>query len=128
MDKPAIEVCENFAGAGYPLDVEALLIVEVEGSEDEIETLLETIAEIAERFARASSARSQSAEESAAIWKGRKAAFGAIGQISDYYCMDGVIPLSKAVRGARPRSARSAAATAFASPISSMPATAICIR
>ena len=38
---------------------------------------------------------SQSAEQSAAIWKGRKAAFGAIGRISDYYCMDGVIPLGK---------------------------------
>ena len=95
MDKPAIEVCENFAGAGYPLDVEALLIVEVAGSDEEIETLLETIAEIAERYARAWCGRASSAEESAAIWKGRKAAFGAIGQISDYYCMDGVIPLSK---------------------------------
>ena len=47
MDRPAIHVCENFAGAGYPLDVEALLIVEVEGSEDEIDALLETITEIA---------------------------------------------------------------------------------
>ena len=50
MDKPAIQVCENFAGAGYPLDVEALLIVEVEGSEDEIDALLNTIADIAERY------------------------------------------------------------------------------
>ena len=95
MDKPAIEVCENFADAGYPLDVEALLIVEVEGSRDEIDALLETIAEIAERYRPRVVRVSQSAEESAAIWKGRKAAFGAIGQISDYYCMDGVIPLSK---------------------------------
>jgi glycolate oxidase len=95
MDKPAIEVCENFAGAGYPLDVEALLIVEVEGSNDEIDALLGTIAEIAERFRPRVVRASKSAEESASIWKGRKAAFGAIGQISDYYCMDGVIPLSK---------------------------------
>ncbi|HEY5732355.1 MAG TPA: FAD-binding protein, partial [Methyloceanibacter sp.] len=95
MDKPAIEVCENFAGAGYPLDVEALLIVEVEGSRDEIDALLNTIAEIAERYRPRVVRVSKSAEESAAIWKGRKAAFGAIGQISDYYCMDGVIPLSK---------------------------------
>ena len=51
MDKPAIQVCENFADAGYPLDVEAMLIVEVEGSNDEIDALLGTIAEIAERFA-----------------------------------------------------------------------------
>jgi glycolate oxidase len=95
MDKPAIEVCENFAGAGYPLDVEALLIVEVEGSNDEIDALLGTIAEIAERYRPRVVRVSKSAEESASIWKGRKAAFGAIGQISDYYCMDGVIPLSK---------------------------------
>jgi glycolate oxidase len=95
MDKPAIEVCETFAGAGYPLDVEALLIVEVEGSNDEIDALLGTIAEIAERFRPRVVRASKSAEESASIWKGRKAAFGAIGQISDYYCMDGVIPLSK---------------------------------
>ena len=95
MDKPAIEVCENFAGAGYPLDVEALLIVEVTGSDDEIETLLETVAAIAERYGPKVVRASRSAEESAAIWKGRKAAFGAMGQISDYYCMDGVIPLAK---------------------------------
>jgi glycolate dehydrogenase FAD-linked subunit len=95
MDKPAIDVCENFAHAGYPLDVEALLIVEVEGSEDEIVALLETIAELAENYAPVAVHISQSAAESAAIWKGRKAAFGAIGQLSDYYCMDGVIPLSK---------------------------------
>ena len=95
MDKPAIQVCENFAGAGYPLDVEAMLIVEVEGSNDEIDALLGTIAEIAERFAPRVVRVSKSPEESVSIWKGRKAAFGAIGQLSDYFCMDGVIPLSK---------------------------------
>ena len=95
MDKPAIQVCENFAGAGYPLDVEAMLIVEVEGSDDEIDSLLDTIADVAERFSPRVVRPSKSAEESASIWKGRKAAFGAIGQLSDYYCMDGVIPLGK---------------------------------
>jgi glycolate oxidase len=95
MDRPAIHVCEHFVSAGYPLDVEALLIVEVQGSEDEIDTLLEKITEIAEDYHPLVMRRSQSAEESAKIWKGRKAAFGAIGQLSDYYCMDGVIPLSK---------------------------------
>ena len=95
MDRPAIHVCEHFVAAGYPLDVEALLIVEVEGSEDEIDTLLERIGEIARDYNPVTMHRSQSAEESAKIWKGRKAAFGAIGQLSDYICMDGVIPLSK---------------------------------
>jgi glycolate oxidase len=95
MDRPAIHVCEHFVAAGYPLDVEALLIVEVQGSEDEIDTLLEKISEIATDYNPAVMHRNQSPEESAKIWKGRKAAFGAIGQLSDYYCMDGVIPLSK---------------------------------
>jgi len=95
MDRPAIHVCEHFVPAGYPLDAEAALIVEVEGSEDEIEYLLEKIEDIARDFLPTSLRRSQSPEETALIWKGRKAAFGAIGQISDYICMDGVIPLSQ---------------------------------
>ncbi|HKJ60619.1 MAG TPA: FAD-linked oxidase C-terminal domain-containing protein [Hyphomicrobiales bacterium] len=94
MDRPAIKVCEEFAQAGYPLDVEALLIVEVEGSESEMEMLLKQIEDIASEFEPSVIKVSQSEEESAAIWKGRKAAFGAIGRIADYYCMDGVIPLS----------------------------------
>jgi glycolate oxidase len=94
MDRPAIKVCEEFAQAGYPLDVEALLIIEVEGSADEVALLLAQIEEIASAFEPLSVKVSQSAEESAAIWKGRKAAFGAIGRLADYYCMDGVIPLS----------------------------------
>ncbi len=95
MDKPAIEVCESFAKAGYPLDAGALLIVEVEGSDDEISGLLERISEIAARFSPTSVIVSESEAQSAKIWKGRKSAFGAIGRISDYYCMDGTIPLSK---------------------------------
>jgi glycolate oxidase len=95
MDKPAIHVCENFAQAGYPLDVEAMLIVEVEGSPAEIEEQIARIEEIANRFEPKTMRISQSDAEAAAIWKGRKAAFGAIGRISDYYCMDGVIPLGK---------------------------------
>jgi glycolate oxidase len=95
MDKPAIEVCEAYAKAGYPTEVEALLIVEVEGSNEEIVDLLNVIAAIAKRFNPTVLRISQSAEQSAAIWKGRKSAFGAIGRISDYYCMDGVIPLGK---------------------------------
>jgi glycolate oxidase len=95
MDKLAIEICENFAKAGYPMDVEAMLIVEVEGSAAEIEDQIGRVKEIAVRFEPQTLRVSQSEEESAAIWKGRKAAFGAVGRLSDYYCMDGVIPLSK---------------------------------
>jgi glycolate oxidase len=95
MDRPAIRVCEAFAKAGYPLDVEALLIVEVEGSDAEIVDTLNVITELAKPFHPKTLRVSQSAEQSAAIWKGRKSAFGAIGRISDYYCMDGTIPLGK---------------------------------
>jgi glycolate oxidase len=95
MDKPAIEVCEAFAKAGYPMDVEALLIIEVEGAEAEITALLNRIVEIANEFKPLTLRVSESAEESARIWKGRKSAFGAIGRISEYYCMDGTIPLGQ---------------------------------
>ncbi len=94
MDRPAIRVCEAFAKAGYP-DVEAMLIVEVEGSNEEMTALLDTITELAQPFSPREVRVSQSAEQSAAIWKGRKSAFGAIGRISDYYCMDGTIPLGR---------------------------------
>ncbi|HEX2841664.1 FAD-linked oxidase C-terminal domain-containing protein [Hyphomicrobium sp.] len=93
MDKPAIEVCEAFAKAGYPTNVEALLIIEVEGSEQEIADRLAYIASIAHELNPIALVVSGSAEQSARIWKGRKSAFGAIGRISDYYCMDGTIPL-----------------------------------
>ena len=96
MDKPAIHACEEFAHAGYPLDAEALLIVEVEGSVPEQDELLARIADLCTPFNPLSLRVSQSAEESLAIWKGRKGAFGAIGRISpDYLCMDGTIPTSQ---------------------------------
>ena len=98
MDKPAIEVCEAFAKAGYPLDCEALLIVEVEGSEREIGTLLMRISEIAHKFQPKSVVISADADQSARIWAGRKSAFGALGRIADYYCMDGTIPLGQLPR------------------------------
>ena len=94
MDRPCIRATEDFAHAGYP-DVEALLIVEVEGSEAEIVEQLDKIKTIARRHDPAELRESASAEESAAIWKGRKAAFGAMGQINDYICLDGTIPVSQ---------------------------------
>jgi glycolate oxidase len=92
MDRPAIKICEAFAHAGYPLDVEAMLIIEVEGSDQECEDMLARIVEIAKPFHPKTLKVSQSEAESAAIWKGRKSAFGATGRISDYICMDGTIP------------------------------------
>jgi glycolate oxidase len=92
MDKPAIEICEAFSHAGYPLDVGALLIVEVEGSAAEIDAELARIVAIAKTHGVMTVRESKSAMETAAIWKGRKSAFGATGRVADYICMDGVIP------------------------------------
>ena len=93
MDKPCIHACEAFANAGYPLDAEAMLIIEVEGSVAEQDALLAKIKDICARFDPISLKVATSAEESMAIWKGRKGAFGAVGRISpDYLCMDGTIP------------------------------------
>ncbi|MEL6316718.1 MAG: FAD-linked oxidase C-terminal domain-containing protein, partial [Pseudomonadota bacterium] len=94
MDKPAIKVCEEFAQAGYPLDVEALLIIEVEGDAAEIDMQLTHIQKIAAPHGPRAVRVSGSAAETAKIWAGRKAAFGAMGRISDYMCMDGTIPTS----------------------------------
>jgi glycolate oxidase len=92
MDRPAIHATEEFAHAGYPLDAEALLIVELDGPEAEVDHLIERVDEIA-RANRARSIRiSQNEAERLLFWSGRKAAFPAVGRIADYYCMDGTIP------------------------------------
>jgi glycolate oxidase len=94
MDRPVIRATEAFAGAGYP-DCEALLIVEVEGSEAEIDEQLGVILQIARKHNPVELRESKSADESARIWLGRKSAFGAMGQINDYMCLDGTIPVSE---------------------------------
>jgi glycolate oxidase len=94
MDRPCIRATEAFAGAGYP-DCEALLIVEVEGSDAEIDEQLGVILQIARKHNPVELRESGSAEESAKIWLGRKSAFGAMGQINDYMCLDGTIPVSQ---------------------------------
>ncbi|MCP9482378.1 FAD-binding protein [Shimia sp. CNT1-13L.2] len=94
MDRPCIRATEAFAGAGYP-DCEALLIVEVEGSDQEIDAQLERIVAIAKTHNPVELRESGSADESARIWLGRKSAFGAMGQINDYMCLDGTIPVSQ---------------------------------
>jgi glycolate oxidase len=92
MDRPAIAICEAFAHAGYPLDVEALLIIEVEGSDNEIDAELARIVAIATQHGVTQVRQSRSALETALIWKGRKSAFGATGRVADYICMDGTVP------------------------------------
>jgi glycolate oxidase len=93
MDRPAIHAAEDFVHAGYPLDVEALLIVELDGCGAEVDHLIGQVERIARDNGSVTCVVSQSEEERLAFWAGRKAAFPAIGRISpDYYCMDGTIP------------------------------------
>jgi glycolate oxidase len=93
MDRPAIHAAEAFVKAGYPLDVEALLIVELDGCLPEIDHLIERVSAIADANGVVTKRVSNSEEERLAFWAGRKAAFPAVGRISpDYYCMDGTIP------------------------------------
>jgi glycolate oxidase len=96
MDKPAIAAAEAFVHAGYPLDVEALLIVELDGPEAEFNHLHDKVSEIAKGTGATTLRVSNSEAERLAFWAGRKAAFPAVGRISpDYYCVDGTIPRAK---------------------------------
>jgi glycolate oxidase len=93
MDGAAIKATEDFVHAGYPLDVEALLIVELDGPKAEVDHLIERVEAIAKKCKAVNVKVSQSEEQRLLFWAGRKAAFPAIGRISpDYFCMDGTIP------------------------------------
>jgi glycolate oxidase len=93
MDKPAIHAVEEFVHADYPLNVEALLIVELDGPQVEVDHLIERVSAIAKKNKSMTLRISNSEEERVLFWAGRKAAFPAVGRISpDYMCMDGTIP------------------------------------
>ena len=96
LDAPAIHAVEQFVHAGYPLDVEALLIVEVDGPQAEADHLVARVETIAKACRAVTCRVSSSEEERLLFWAGRKAAFPAVGRISpDYYCMDGTIPRAR---------------------------------
>ena len=96
MDRPAIHAAEDFVHAGYPLDAEALLIVELDGPEAEVDDLVGRVEAIARDCGASSVRASTGEEERQRFWAGRKAAFPAVGRISpDYYCMDGTIPRAR---------------------------------
>jgi len=96
MDRPAIHAAEAFVKVGYPLDVEALLIVELDGAPAEVEHLIGKVEGIARDHSAAAIRLSRDEAERLVFWSGRKAAFPAVGRISpDYYCMDGTIPRAR---------------------------------
>ena len=93
MDRPAIHAAEAFVHAGYPLDVEALMIAELDGTLAEVDHLIEVVERIAVAAGASYAKASANETERALFWTGRKAAFPAVGRISpDYYCVDGTIP------------------------------------
>lgn len=93
MDKLAIEAAEDFAKAGYPTDVDALLLCEVDGTVEEVTQHVERVQKLFQDLGATTVKVSNNEAERARLWKGRKSAFPAVGRISpDYYCMDGTIP------------------------------------
>jgi glycolate oxidase len=94
MDDVCLRAVEAFAKAGYP-DCTAVLIVEVEGSPEEIADQIARIRQIADELNPVEFRESRNADESLAIWKGRKSAFGAMGRLGDYLCLDGTVPVGQ---------------------------------
>jgi len=96
MDKVLLEATNNFSKAGYPLDAEGMLIVELDGTKSEVDELIDKVTEIAKKNKSSSMKISKSDEERLKFWSGRKAAFPACGEMApDYYCVDGTIPRGK---------------------------------
>jgi glycolate oxidase len=126
MDRPCIRATEAFAKAGYP-DCEALLIIEVEGSAAEIdEQLPGSSRSLAPRPGGIPRGRSDE-DQAKRIWLGRKSAFGAMGQINDYMCLDGTIPVSSCPCAA-PHRRDEPASSGWMWATSSTRATATCTR
>jgi glycolate oxidase len=93
MDSLAIKAAEDFANAGYPRDAEALLLCEIDGTEEEVDAHIALVEEIFNQFGASTVRVSHDEIERSLLWKGRKSAFPAVGRIAaDYYCMDGTIP------------------------------------
>jgi len=96
MDKSLIHATDNFVKAGYPRDAEAMIIVEIDGTKNEVDEIIESIGNIAKKNKSSSIKFSKNEKQRLKFWAGRKAAFPACGDMApDYYCMDGTIPRSK---------------------------------
>jgi glycolate oxidase len=93
MDKLAIQAAEDFVRAGYPREAQAILLCELDGTNEEVSAQIMQVREILKQSGATEVRTAKNEQERAVFWKGRKAAFPAVGRISpDYYCMDGTIP------------------------------------
>ena len=93
MDGPAIQAAEDFVHAGYPTDAAAILLCEVDGSNQEVSEHILAVRQLLKRCGATEVRTAQDEAQRVRFWQGRKSAFPAVGRISpDYYCMDGTIP------------------------------------
>ena len=93
MDALAVQAAEDFVQAGYPRDAAAVLLCELDGDADEVHSLRDYARRLFEQAGAYQIQQADSAAERERLWRGRKAAFPAMGRIApDYYCMDGTIP------------------------------------
>ncbi len=96
MDTLAIEAAEEAVHAGYTVGVPAALVVELDGPAEECEIQFEQVKAICDKHGCTRLHIAGSVDERAAIWRGRKAAFAAVGRISpDYFVQDGVVPRTR---------------------------------
>ena len=93
MDRLAIQAAEAFVHAGYPVDAEAILLCEIDGTNEEVSEHIMEVRSIMQACGAGEVRTAKDDQERARLWKGRKAAFPAVGRMApDYYCMDGTIP------------------------------------
>ncbi len=93
MDRLAIQAAEDFAQVGYPTDAAAILLCELDGTHEEVSEQILIVREMMQQCGATEVRTARNEAEREAFWKGRKAAFPAIGRLApDYYCMDGTIP------------------------------------
>jgi glycolate oxidase len=93
MDNLAIKAAEDYAHAGYPVDVAAILLCEVDGADSEVEDHIQVIKSLCQEHNAIELRVARDQAERQRFWAGRKAAFPAVGRLApDYYCMDGTIP------------------------------------
>ena len=93
MDTLAIKAAEDFVHAGYPVEAAAILLCEIDGTNEDVSEHIMSVREILKNSGAVEIRTAKDEAERMSFWKGRKAAFPAVGRISpDYYCMDGTIP------------------------------------
>lgn len=96
MDRVAVKAVEEFVEVGYPLDAEAVLLCEVDGSLEEVDGYMSILTELLQQQGAYLVRVAKDETERQELWRGRKSAFSAVGRVApDYFCMDGTIPRHK---------------------------------